>query len=137
MKKLCSVLVLSAMMVSVLFASALGAEDMVEISVMLFDRGNTPAGEGSIDDNRWTQYINPEMAKEGIKVNFVTVPRSEENQKIPVMMASQTAADIMMTYNSTLVEQWYNQGGLHDLSVSQTPTRPRAEYRHHSHNPPG
>ena len=116
MKKLCSVLIVSIMMVSVLSVAAFGAEKMIEISVMLFDRGNTPAGEGSIDNNRWTQYINKKMSAEGIHVNFVTVPRSEENQKIPVMMASQTAADIMMTYNSTLVEQWYNQGGLHDLS---------------------
>lgn len=116
MKKLCSMLIVSMMIVSVLSVSASGADKMVEISVMLFDRGNTPAGEGSIDNNRWTQYINQEMAKQGIKVNFVTVPRSEENQKIPVMMASQTAADIMMTYNATLVEQWYQQGGLHNLS---------------------
>ncbi len=116
MKKLCILLVMTAMMACTLPISVFAADELIEISVMLFDRGKVPAGEGTTDKNRWTEYINQEMAKEGIHVNFVLVPRSEEYQKVPVMMASQTAADIMMTYNSTQVEQWYRQGGLHDLS---------------------
>jgi len=87
-----------------------------EISVMIFDRANVPEGEGTLTNNRWTKYINEEMAKQGVKVNFVSVPRSEESQKIPVMMASKTAADIMFAYNRTLVEQWYKDGGTIELS---------------------
>ena len=90
--------------------------ELTEISVMLFDRGNIPAGQGTVDNNQWTQYINKEMEKQGIKVNFVLIPRSEENTKIPVMMASGTAADIMMTYNSSIVEKWYKEGGIKDIS---------------------
>lgn len=94
-----------------------GNEELTEISVMLFDRGNVPKGEGTVDNNRWTTYINEEMEKLGIHVNFILVPRSEESSKIPVMMASGTAADIMLTYNSSIVERWYLEGGIYDISA--------------------
>lgn len=133
-KKIISLLIIAALMVT-MFAgcgkngtenansgktsgadSAKKPGELTEISVMLFDRGNIPAGQGTVDNNQWTQYVNEEMAKQGIKVNFVLIPRSEENTKIPVMMASGTAADIMMTYNSSIVEKWYNEGGIKDIS---------------------
>lgn len=87
-----------------------------DISVMLFDRGNVPEGENSITDNRWTNWVQEEMSKQGINVTFVPVPRSEEAQKVPVMMASGTAADIMLIYNSALVHSFYEDGGTYDLA---------------------
>lgn len=91
-------------------------KELVEISVMLFDRSNIPDGEGTIDDNRWTQWLNEKMNAKGIKVNFQPLPRSEEGTKIPVLMASGTASDVMMTYNSALVEKYYRDGGTYELS---------------------
>ena len=91
-------------------------EEMQEISVMLFDRANIPDGEGTIDDNRWTKYLNENMALLNIHVTFEPLPRSEENSKIPVLMASGTASDIMMTYNNALVESFYRDGGTYDLA---------------------
>lgn len=102
-KKIISLLIIAALMVT-MFAgcgkngtenansgktsgadSAKKPGELTEISVMLFDRGNIPAGQGTVDNNQWTQYVNEEMAKQGIKVNFVLIPRSEENTKIPVI----------------------------------------------------
>lgn len=90
--------------------------EMVEITAMVFDRGNTPEGEGTVSDNRWTQYLNEEMAKEGVHVTFVPIPRSEEGSKIPVLMASGTAADIMMMYNPSMIRKFYQDGGTYDFA---------------------
>lgn len=90
--------------------------EMQEISVMLFDRANIPDSEGTISDNRWTTFLNEGMAPLNIHVTFEPLPRSEEGTKIPVLMASGTASDVMMTYNNALVEQFYHDGGTVDLS---------------------
>ena len=109
-------LVITMIMGMLMASTAMAADKLTEISVMLFDRGNIPSDQGYVDDNKWTQYANEEMAKLGIKVNYILVPRSEENTKVPVMMASGTAADIMMTYDSASVLKWYQDGGIHDIS---------------------
>ncbi len=59
--------------------------DNVTIKVEVFDRSNAPDGS-TVTDNRWTQYINQEMNKVGINVEFVAVPRSEEFTKLQTMM---------------------------------------------------
>ncbi|MBE7719207.1 MAG: extracellular solute-binding protein [Lacrimispora celerecrescens] len=89
--------------------------DNVTITVELFDRSTAPAGS-TITENRWTNYIKEEMNKVGINVEFVAVPRNEETTKIQTMMASGTAPDIIMTYDPTLAESYYVQGGTYDLS---------------------
>ncbi len=90
--------------------------ELIPITAMLFDRANTPESEGTVDNNRWTEFLNEELAERGGTVSYVTVPRSEEATKIPVMMASGTAADIMMMYNSSLVADFYNDGGTYDFA---------------------
>ncbi|WP_069998713.1 extracellular solute-binding protein [Cellulosilyticum sp. I15G10I2] len=89
--------------------------DNVTISVEVFDRSNAPEGV-SVIDNKWTQYINQEMNKVGINVKFVAVPRSEEVNKVQIMMASGTGPDIMLSYTASLVEGFYNDGGTYDLA---------------------
>ena len=48
--------------------------DNVTITVELFDRSNAPDGN-TLTDNRWVEYVNQEMNKVGINVEFVGVPR--------------------------------------------------------------
>ncbi len=88
----------------------------VTISAMLFDRGNVPEGQGTITDNMWTKWINEQMAEKNITVEFVPVPRSEEVTKVNTMMASGTAADIMMSYYPDQIQQYYEDGGLYDVA---------------------
>ena len=71
--------------------------DNVTITVELFDRSNAPEGS-TITDNRWTKYVNEQMNKVGINVEFVTVPRSDEVTKMQTMVGAQTAPDITITY---------------------------------------
>lgn len=89
--------------------------DNVTITAMVFDRSNAPDGQ-TATDNIWTEYINEKMNEVGITVEFVAVPRSDELNKVNTMMASGTGADIMLTYTGTVVQDFYQKGGIHDLS---------------------
>ncbi len=86
------------------------------ITAMIFDRSNAPDGEGTVTDNRWTKWINEQMKEYGITVKFIAVPRSEELNKVNTMMASGTAADIMLCYTASTVESFFEEGGTYDLS---------------------
>lgn len=89
--------------------------DNVKITVELFDRANAPEGN-TITENKWTKYVNQEMNKVGITVEFVPVPRWDEVTKMQAMMASGTAPDLMITYSQPYVQDYFNQGGAWDLS---------------------
>ena len=89
--------------------------DDVTITVELFDRSNAPEGS-TITENRWTEYVNQEMNKVGITVEFVPVPRSDEITKMQTMVASQTAPDLTLTYTYSYAEDYYNQGGVWNLN---------------------
>lgn len=91
---------------------------VVDLSVELFDRANTPADQGTVDNNRWTKYIQEEMLKKGVNVTFQTIPRGEEVTKLNVLMASGTAPDISFTYDRNVFIQYANDGGLNDLGPS-------------------
>lgn len=89
--------------------------DNVKIKVELFDRSNAPEGS-TITDNKWTKYVNQEMNKVGITVEFIPVPRWDEVTKMQTMMASGTAPDITLTYTYAHAGDYFNQGGVWDLS---------------------
>lgn len=89
--------------------------DDVTITVELFDRSNAPDGS-TITDNKWTKYVNEQMNKVGINVEFVPVPRGDEVTKMQAMVASQTAPDLTLTYTYAYAEEYYNQGGIWDLN---------------------
>ena len=89
--------------------------DDVTIKVELWDRSNAPEGS-TITDNKWVDYVNQEMGKVGIKVEFVPVPRSDEMSKMQTMVASQTAPDITITYSYATAEDYFKQGGIWNLA---------------------
>lgn len=90
--------------------------ERITLTVELFDRNNTPAGEPPITDNFMTQYIQENFGDpNNIEVKFVTVPRAEEVDKLNVLMASNSAPDIIFTYNKPTVENYVKNGGLTDL----------------------
>ena len=89
--------------------------DDVTIQVELFDRENAPEGS-TITDNKWMKYIQDEMKKIGINVEFVAVPRGDEVDKLTSMMAGGIAPDIVLTYTYSIAKDYYDQGGVWDLS---------------------
>ena len=89
--------------------------DDVTITVELFDRSSAPEGS-TLTDNRWVEYVNEQMNKVGINVEFVAVPRADEVTKMQTMMSSGTAPDLTLTYTYSYAEDYFNQGGIWDLS---------------------
>lgn len=90
--------------------------ERITLTVELFDRNNTPPGAPPITDNFMTQYIQKHFGDpNNIQVEFVTVPRSEEVQKLNVLMASDSAPDIIFTYDKPTVQNYAQSGGLTDL----------------------
>lgn len=89
--------------------------DNVTINVELFDRSSAPEGS-TLTDNKWVKYVNEQMGKVGIKVNYVAVPRADEITKMQTMMASKTAPDLTVTYNYSMAKDYFEKGGTWDLS---------------------
>src|SRR5690606_417673 len=93
-----------------------GSGERITLTVELFDRNNTPAGEPPITDNFMTKYIQENFGDpNNIDVQFVTVPRAEEVQKLNVLMASNSEPAIIFTYDKPAVQNYVQSGGLTDL----------------------
>ena len=96
-----------------------GADDSAwtTLRVELFDRNDTPPGAPPITDNFMTRYIQEQFGDPNrIKVEFVTVPRSEEVERLDVLLAANQAPDIVFTYDMPLFYKYASQGKLTDLA---------------------
>ncbi|MCM3689701.1 extracellular solute-binding protein [Neobacillus niacini] len=84
------------------------------LKVEVFDRGKP--GQPDLNNNYWTKYINDTFGKKyNATVEFVPVPRTQEVDKLNVLMAAGEAPDIVFTYNQGTVYNYVQQGGLADL----------------------
>ncbi|OAS18013.1 extracellular solute-binding protein [Paenibacillus oryzisoli] len=98
-------------------ATPVASKDPVTLKVEMFDRGNAPAGAGPVDNNFWTQWIQKNFGDpNNIKLQFIPVPRSQEVDKLNVLMASGDAPDLVFTYDTTTINNYVKSGGLTDLS---------------------
>ncbi|MCR2807680.1 extracellular solute-binding protein [Paenibacillus soyae] len=90
----------------------------VTLKVEVFDRGNAPAGS-TITDNYLTKFVQDNFGTpNNINVEFVPIPRSEEVQKLNVLMASGSdVPDIVFTYDSGTFYRYAQQGGLTELGA--------------------
>lgn len=97
-------------------ASAEVSKERVTLKVEVFDRGNSPVGS-TITDNYMTKYIQENFGNpNNIDVEFVPVPRSEEVEKLNVLMASgSNVPDIVFTYDPNTFNRYATQGGLTDV----------------------
>ena len=81
------------------------------LSVEVFDRGKS--GQPDLNNNYWTKYINANFGKKyNVNVQFVSVPRSQEVDKLNVLMAANQAPDLCFTYDVGVVFNYVSQGGL-------------------------
>ena len=91
------------------------ATELVDIYVMVYDRGTEYSSGNSLTDNELTRWINEAMEPQGVRVNFVPVPRSGSDDQINLMLTAGTAPDIIRTYDRQRVANYGSQGGLMDL----------------------
>lgn len=88
----------------------------VTIRVMAWDRGNAAPGT-TTENNALTKWIQ-EQVKElyNINVEYVSVPRSESDDKLNIMMSGGTAPDIVFTYDQSLFYSYASSGALNELT---------------------
>lgn len=90
-------------------------DEPVTLKVSVFDRGAT--GQTPVDNNYWTEWIQKEFGDpRNINIEWVVIPRSEEVDKLNILMASGDAADICIVYNESVITNFVKQGGLVELS---------------------
>jgi len=88
----------------------------ITLKIELFDRNNAPAGAPPLTDNVMTQYVQKNFGDpNNITIEWVTVPRSEEVKKLNVLMASNSAPDLIFTYDKPTVQNYVLSGGVTDL----------------------
>ncbi|GIP26281.1 putative ABC transporter peptide-binding protein YtcQ [Paenibacillus sp. J23TS9] len=93
---------------------AKSSDSPVTLTVEVFDRGIQ--GQPDLNNNTWTRYINDNFGKQNNAiVKFVPVPRSQEVDKLNVLMAAGEAPDISFTYDSATVSRYSNMNGILQL----------------------
>jgi putative aldouronate transport system substrate-binding protein len=101
--------------------SPAGEAEKPEITVMAFDYGNVPQDEGTMEKNRWVDWINQNAP---VRVKFVSIPRTESAQKLNILFASGTAPDLIIDYDKNLLNSLYTQNqllALDDLIKKDSP----------------
>lgn len=95
-------------------AAAKGSGTPVTLTVEVFDRGIQ--GQPDLNNNTWSRYINDNFGKaNNAVVKFVPVPRSQEIDKLNVLMASGEAPDISFTYDGATVSRYAKINGIQPL----------------------
>jgi putative aldouronate transport system substrate-binding protein len=77
-----------------------------KMTAAVYDRGNVPADQGTIQDNWATKWINQEGPSE---VTFVPIPRFSDTEKYNTLFAAGNAPDIVWSYSSDFKGQLINQ----------------------------
>ncbi|THF76722.1 extracellular solute-binding protein [Cohnella fermenti] len=92
-------------------------KEIEEVSVLVYDRGNMPSSEGSLEDNWFTKELNKRTEEQlGIHVKFVPVPNAQREQKLAALLAAGDAPDISYTYDQAMLKNYSKNGGLADIA---------------------
>lgn len=92
-------------------------EEVVTIKVSIWDRGKAPEGQ-KITDTIMTRWVNEQVKDLNIKVEYVPLPRAEEEEKLNTWMAAGSAPDVILTYSPDVFVKFASQGGLAPLDDS-------------------
>lgn len=91
-------------------------KEIVDITVMVYERGKEFTKGNSTVDNEMTRWINSQLEPLGVHATYIPVPRSGADDKVNLMLAGNEAPDIVMTYDLQRVSTYGKQGGLVDLA---------------------
>ncbi|MDO5397344.1 MAG: extracellular solute-binding protein [bacterium] len=90
--------------------------EQIELKIPVYDRGT--AGQASVTDNYWTQYVQKEFAdKHNIKMKFISIPRKEENTTFNQLLAGkpENQPDIIFNYDYPTIVSFADQGAFQKL----------------------
>ncbi|TDF96159.1 extracellular solute-binding protein [Paenibacillus piri] len=82
------------------------------ITASLYDRGRVPAEEGTMDKNRWTEWVNKNGPAD---VKYVLIPRTDSIAKFNTLFASGDVPDIINEYDTKYRDLLYQQKQLMPL----------------------
>ncbi len=120
MKKILSLVLALAMVLSLAITACAESEvyrydEPITLKISVFDRGT--AGGTAVDNNYYTDWIQKNFGDpRNINIEWTVIPRSEEVQKLNILMASGEAPDICFTYDGSLLNNYVAQGGLYELT---------------------
>ncbi|MDF2923014.1 MAG: family 1 extracellular solute-binding protein [Paenibacillaceae bacterium] len=83
-----------------------GQETKKDITVSIYDRGIIAQDEGTVESNRWTNWVN---ANGPANVKFVAIPRTNPAEKINVLFASGSAPDLLFEFAPSIRNPLYEQ----------------------------
>lgn len=72
-----------------------------KITVAIYDRGILDPSEGAMEDNRWTKWINENAP---VDVEFIAIPRWTSSDKYSNLLASDSAPDLILEYDTTILQ---------------------------------
>ncbi|WP_171649920.1 extracellular solute-binding protein [Paenibacillus foliorum] len=76
-------------------AEALKSAKRGALTATIYDRGNIPSSEGTIENNKITKWINEAGP---VDVKFIPVPRTQSEQKLNTLFAGGGAPDLILEY---------------------------------------
>ena len=91
-------------------------QEIVDITVMVYDRGREYVNGNTVTENEYTRWVNEQMEPLGVHVTYVPVPRSGADDKVNLMLTGGTAPDVIRTYDRQRVATYGSLGGLVDLA---------------------
>ena len=92
-----------------------GAAGSDSLRVMVWDRGNSYPGT-TVADNSTVRFIQEAVKSDtGLDITFAAVPRSGSDGKLNLMMAGDTAPDIVFAYSRTMLAVYAQMGGITPL----------------------
>jgi putative aldouronate transport system substrate-binding protein len=114
MRKLfCLALALTVAACAGIVPTAYASSNTVTLQVSVFERGNTTNTYGTVSDNYWTRWVQKEFGDpNGINVEYIPIPRAEESAKLNTLMASNSAPDIIFSYDTRMIMNYGKDGGL-------------------------
>lgn len=122
MKRIISLVLATFMLLSCVVAlaeaeSPFTADNPGQLTVAVFDRSNMDTSYGDCTNNYWTNWIKEQVKTElNIDVSYMAMARSSSDSLIPVWMAGGNCPDIIFTYDSAVLYDYAEQGGLYDLT---------------------
>lgn len=101
-----------------------------EITVLILERGKCSADEGTMEQNRWTEWINENSP---VKVKWIAVPRTESVAKTNALFASDSAPDLVWEFGKSFMDNLYLQGVIQPVDdyIEQYSTEYKAYLEEH------
>lgn len=90
------------------------SESPVEIKIPVYERGNQ--GQPPAEANYWTKWIAEKVLKDiNVKITYVPIPRTTDLDKFNMLLAANEAPDIIFSYDYPVMTSFFGRGVLQEI----------------------